>query len=400
MADGVTVFFSYSHKDEVFRQELEKHLHILQRQGVISVWHDRKITAGDEWAGEIDQHLNTADIILLLISPDFLFSDYCYEIEMKRALARHDTGEARVIPVIIRSVDWEGAPFGKLQALPKDAKPVATWRTLDEGFVDVARGIRRVAEELKARRSQSSSPASAGVQKQPPTLIVDQMHRGDYVTISEAIKAARPGTRILVRPGFYQEGLVINKPLEIVGDGEREEIVVQAAGKDLILFQTARGRVANLTLRQIGGGDGLWAVWFGSGFGVHIQQGRLDLEDCDIVSHSLACVGIHNGAAPRLRRNRIHDGKQGGIFVYENGQGLMEDNEIYGNAYTGVEIKSGGNPTLRRNRIYHNAYEAIWVHENGAGVFEANDLRNNNRGAWDIDDSSLPNVTLRNNIEE
>ncbi len=116
---AIEVFYSYSHHDEVLRDELEKHLSILRRQGVISQWHDRQIGAGREWEGQIDQRLNSAQVILILISADFLASDYCYDIEMMRAMERNDSGEARVIPVILRSVDWRGAPFGKLQAPPK-----------------------------------------------------------------------------------------------------------------------------------------------------------------------------------------------------------------------------------------------------------------------------------------
>ena len=148
-SEPVEVFFSYAHEDEALRDELEKHLAILKRQGVITGWHDRKIGAGREWEGEIDAHLNTARVILLLISPDFLVSDYCYDVELKRAMQRHDAREARVIPVILRPVDWKGAPFGKLQALPKDAKPVTLWDNRDEGFRDVARGIREAVEELR-----------------------------------------------------------------------------------------------------------------------------------------------------------------------------------------------------------------------------------------------------------
>ena len=127
---------------------LENHLAILKRQGVITGWHDRRIGAGEEWEGKIDAHLNSARVILLLISADFIASDYCYDVELKQAMERHEAGEARVIPVILRPVDWKGAPFGKLQALPKDAKPVTTWANRDEAFVDVARGIRAVVKEL------------------------------------------------------------------------------------------------------------------------------------------------------------------------------------------------------------------------------------------------------------
>ena len=149
------LFYSYSHKDETMRDALERHLALLKREGIVASWHDRRIMAGQKWKDQIDKHLHEADIILLLISADFLDSEYCYEVEMQRALARHQAGEACAIPVIIRSVDWSGAPFAKLQALPKDAKAVASWENPDEAWTDVARGLRHAAEELRKRRLAS-----------------------------------------------------------------------------------------------------------------------------------------------------------------------------------------------------------------------------------------------------
>jgi|SRR5262245_7105913 len=146
--ETIEVFFSYSHKDEDYRVELSNHLAMLQRQHLIGAWHDRRIGAGKEWEKEINEHLYRADIILLLVSSDFLASDYCYDVEVKTAMERNDNGEARVIPIILRPVDWKGALFGKLQALPKDARPVTDWTNRDEAFLDVARGIRVAAEEL------------------------------------------------------------------------------------------------------------------------------------------------------------------------------------------------------------------------------------------------------------
>jgi hypothetical protein len=143
---GLTLFYCYSHKDELFRDQLEVHLTQLKRDGLIVQWHDRKIFAGDEWKGAIDHNLEKADIILLVVSPDFIASDYCWNVEMKRALERHDKKEARVIPVIVRSCDWHSAPFGKLQALPKDGKPIKTWTDKDSAWSDVARGIRRIVQ--------------------------------------------------------------------------------------------------------------------------------------------------------------------------------------------------------------------------------------------------------------
>jgi hypothetical protein len=146
----ISLFYSYSHEDEPLRDQLAKHLSLLKRQGVIAAWHDRMIGAGDEWKGEIDKNLEEAQVILLLISPSFLASDYCYDIEMKRAIERNEAGAARVIPVILRSVDWQGSPFARLQVLPKDGKPVTLWPDRDEAFTDVAKGIRRAVEAMTA----------------------------------------------------------------------------------------------------------------------------------------------------------------------------------------------------------------------------------------------------------
>lgn len=140
------IFYSYAHEDEELRNQLERHLSVLKRQGLISSWHDRLIDAGNDWEREIDAHLNTAHIILLLVSADFMFSEYCYSIEMERALERHDAGEARVIPIILRAVVWQNGPFGKLQALPTGGRPITSWPDRDEAFTDVVQGIRRVIE--------------------------------------------------------------------------------------------------------------------------------------------------------------------------------------------------------------------------------------------------------------
>ena len=146
--DVIKLFYSYSHEDEELREQLEKHLAILRWQGVITDWHDRKIGAGREWEGEIDEHLNTAHVVLLLISSDFMASDYCYDVEMKRALKRHDAGEARVIPIILRPVFWRESPFSKLLALPTDGQPVTLWDNQDAAFTNIAEGIQEVVEEL------------------------------------------------------------------------------------------------------------------------------------------------------------------------------------------------------------------------------------------------------------
>ncbi len=146
------LFYSYSHKDEEHQADLEIHLTLMKRKGLLETWSDRKITAGQEWAGEIDKELDRANIILLLISPDFIASNYCHDIEMKRAIERHEAKEARVIPIIVRDVDWDIPPLRKLKALPKDAKPIKLWSDKDTAWKNVATGISTVIQELNGDR--------------------------------------------------------------------------------------------------------------------------------------------------------------------------------------------------------------------------------------------------------
>jgi tetratricopeptide (TPR) repeat protein len=167
--EPLELFYSYSHKDEGLRDELETHLAMLKNEGVIRGWHDRQITPGQEWDGKIDEHLNSADIILLLASPDFLASKYCYDIEVARAMERHEAGEARVVPVILRPCEWQRAPFSKLQALPTGAVPITRWPDRDEAFLNVTQGIRRAVEELlSTREGKAETPAE---KTSPPSPI-------------------------------------------------------------------------------------------------------------------------------------------------------------------------------------------------------------------------------------
>jgi len=161
-----SVFFSYCHADEELRDQLEKQLAMLKHQGIIETWHDRRIVAGQEIDKTIDGHINSDDIILLLVSPDFLASPYCYEREMTRALERHDSGDATVIPVILRACEWHHAPFGKLMATPTDGKPVKQWADLDEAFLQVAKAVRAAATK-RARESDMTEKPRASASTAP-----------------------------------------------------------------------------------------------------------------------------------------------------------------------------------------------------------------------------------------
>lgn len=165
------IFISYSHEDEPLRQELEKHLMSLKRQGIVGIWKDRCIPAGDDIDQAIDEELLRADIILLLISPAFIASHYCYAIEMDEAMRRHHAGEARVIPVILRACLWQPLPFGKLRATPTDGKPVRLHADLDSAFLEVINDIKSVIPtgpvSIVPLRPAIISQAQAVTRRQP-----------------------------------------------------------------------------------------------------------------------------------------------------------------------------------------------------------------------------------------
>ncbi len=163
------VFFSYCHADEGLRDQLQKHLTLMKREGLIQFWHDRRIDAGSEFDGAIREHLEQADVILLLISADFMASEYCFSIEMTRAMERHQEQSARVIPVILRPCDWHSAPFGKLVAAPRDGKAVTLWPNADEAMLDVAQKVRAALTQMKgaAAASTARAPRTAAAAASP-----------------------------------------------------------------------------------------------------------------------------------------------------------------------------------------------------------------------------------------
>jgi hypothetical protein len=154
--DKVKVFLSYSHVDENLKRALDAHLSALKYSNIIETWNDRKILAGEDWNKEIDQNLNAADVILLLVSSDFLASEFCYNIETRNALERHYRKQALVIPIVVREVDLRGLPMTKLQMLPTDGKAVTSgvWLSEDEAWKNVAEGVRRSIETFRIERSE------------------------------------------------------------------------------------------------------------------------------------------------------------------------------------------------------------------------------------------------------
>lgn len=446
------------------------------------IFQDRNdIQWGQNWKRRVVDSVDEATFLIPIITPNFFQSPACRDeltqfIEREKQLGRDDL----ILPVyyvecrllndpnrladddlaqVIASrqrADWRelrfepltlpdvGRMFAKMAVQISDAldrvgesQPAgrSAAPTIDKNSpVSEPEPVSDLAESLAqmAEAGQGPSPKT-----EPPTRIVDPMGRADHITISEAIQAANPGDRIMVRPGLYQEGIVIDKPLEIIGDGPRDDIVVQASGTVAIQFRTAMGRVSNLSLHQTGGDKGSC---------VNIFQGRLLLEDCDITSENLIGVHISEGADPRLlrnrihsckkfgvivsgdgmgtleaneifenegsgvvittggnptlRRNRIHDGKRGGVLALKNARGVLEDNDIIANAGNGVSISEGGTTILRGNRINQNGRYGVRINDSGGGTIEDNDLRDNTWGPWNISEDSEPLLKRARNLED
>ena len=470
-------FFSYVHDDDThdngrvtkLRQMLEEEVRALSGEEFEIFQDYEDIHWGQKWEQRLNHALDGSTFLISVVTPRYIRKEFCRK-EMLRFLERENRLGRNDLVLSIYYIDTDLRINEDPVTSAISSHQYFDWRDLrhePQTNPEVGKRIEKMAREIIAamRRNTpyrreivsahdkklndnspvtqvddltTSTEANQPTKRVDPlTIVVDTMpHRGDYMTITRAIKSAEPGTRILIRPGLYKEALIIDKPLELIGDGKREEIVIEARGRAIIRFKTEFGRITNLTLRQAGGGNF---------YGVDISQGRPELEDCDITSQSLACVVIHDGADPRLRRNRIHNGQQSGIYVYDDGRGTLEDNDIFGNAYSGVAIKTGGDPTFRRNRIHggkqngvyvyksgkgtledndifantyagvyvrengnpvlrrnrinKNGFEAIWIELEGGGLFEENDLRNNPRGAWDIDKLSESKIRRSRNIE-
>jgi len=412
MAGQPTAFMSYARFDDehddgqltAFRERLAAEIRVQVGEEFLIFQDHADIAWGQNWQQRIDQALDTVTLLLVIITPGFFRSQHCRAetekfLDRERQLGRDDL----ILPVYYVSTPEIDDP-GRRDADPLAAKLAerqhADWRELRFEATD-SPTVRKAIAHLAARMRDASPapsaphaiPPSAAARTEPPTHVVDLYHhRGDFTTISEAVKTAAEGDRILIRPGFYRESLVIDKPLEILGDGPAADVQIHARDAHVVVFRASIGRIANLTLWQ-DGGEGTW-------YGVDIAQGRLELEGCDITCKSSACVAIHGGADPRLRRNTIHDGKQAGVWVYDQGLGTLEDNDITGNARAGVAIETGGNPTLRRNTIRDGKQVGVWVRDQGLGTLEDNDITANAYAGVVIETGGNPTLRRRNTIHD
>jgi F-box protein 11 len=403
------VRFDDAHEDgqlSAFRERLAGEIRI-QTGHEFPIFQDRNdIAWGQNWRQRIEETLDEVTLLLVIITPGLFQSPACRDEvarfrQREQKLGRGDL----ILPVYYvaaremddtehrkaddlasllwsrQYADWRELRFEPLTspAVRKQLATLATrmrdtfWQSPVVPAASVS-GPARSAGTSAGRRDVTAAGGASRqetVRTEPPTHIVDAYLRGDFATVSEAIEAAKPGDRILVRPGLYEESLVVDKPLEIIGDGPLEDIEIRARDADALVFRASIGRVANLTLRRVG------QIGEEPTMGVVVHQGRLDLEGCDISSNGGSCVYILNGADPRLRHNKIHGGTETGVYVLDEGLGTLEDNEITGNRYAGVSIKTGGNPVLRRNQIHHNGQSGVNIFQHGLGTLEDNEITGN-----------------------
>lgn len=183
----ISIFYSYSHRDKAYQSKLKTHLSLMRRQGLISEFSDQDIMPGQVWTDEINKHLRTADVILLLVSSDFLDSEYCYTKEMELAIKRHEAGEACIIPIVLRPCDWKNSPLSRFHALPHRGKPVVKWTPQDEAFDDIAKGIRRVINSLR----KSKGEIKVILKDEHSIAFIKPLPKGANRSINKAIQKRR-----------------------------------------------------------------------------------------------------------------------------------------------------------------------------------------------------------------
>lgn len=209
---------------------------------------------------------------------------------------------------------------------------------------------------------------------------------GDFQTIQEALRNASSGARLLIRPGVYKESILLDKNIEIIGDGEVKEIIIESVNQSCVLMETDQASVRNLTLRGRG-------AKYGKGFfAVDVRRGELTIDNCDINSDSLSCIAVHGSwANPLIKNCLIHDGADSGVYFFDNARGQIEDCDIFRNANANVAITGGANPSIKNCRIFEGENGGVVAWQNGAaGEIENCEIFGHRLANVGISDSANP----------
>lgn len=467
-------FWSYARGDDehldqrltALRQRIAGEISLVLGQDITMFQDVHDIRTGDDWAEKLRAELTTASFLVPVLTPRYFARPWCREETLTfLRLARESGREPLLFPVyFVGDDDFDaGAPDEVRTALRRyqyldwrplrfESDPTRTDRAIHDFATDVKRRLktgpaqppRPAAPATPAPRpgvSEMTPPDRAAPPPRPvPTLVVDPWPgRGDHTTIGAAIKAAAPGSRLLIRPGTYVENLTLDKTLELIGEGGAETTRIECATGDALHVSAPLARLSGLGLhRRTGAGENT-ALW--------LPAGRAEFDDCEFSSQSLAAievagpdsaptfrrctfrdsaqsgalihtqarglfeecrfagnrlcgVEIISGADPTLRRCVLADNALAGIFVYEGGRGVIEECEISGNERAGIATREDGAPTVQRCQITRNGYAAVRVSDaTGGGRFIDNDLRGNTRGAWDIAKGAEKNLVREGNKE-
>jgi parallel beta-helix repeat protein len=387
----VRVFVSHSHRDDDVTTRLVAEL---KRAGA-DVWVDKVSDAvgidhGD-FLEQINQALAASDWLILVLTPAAVQSPWV-RLEVNAALAMAHDQEGRMHQPIL----YLAKPCS-----PSDIPPL--WRPLH--FYDavanrgeVMAGLLRTLGVAGSLAPSSTSPGSdlserAGTARnlsEPVTRLVDATGQGDYMTIAEGIHASNPGERLLIRPGRYQGVLHIDQPVELIGTGRMDEVIIEGKREDLIDFQADWGRLAHMTIRQLGGGKSSTAV------GIH--RGLLELEDCAIMSGNYGLY-LYTNAAAHLQQCQVHECGGTAVYLERWANATLEESAVTGNGGDGVVVWEGSSAMLRNNRITGNGGVAVRVSGRSRCTAQDNDLRGNLM-SWDIASAALKHVRRMRNRED
>ena len=358
------------------------------------------IRTGDDWAEKLRAEVTGASFLVPILTPRYFERDWCREEVMTFIqLAKDAKQKPMIFPIYFtRDRPTERGDlcdvrkavarynYFDYRALRFEDNPVRIAKAVNEFAEDVVDALEggvppmavKPAKPSRKQSAKASEATDAPAQSEftpdtpkLPTLVVDQWPgRGDHTTIGAAIKAAEPGSRILVKPGTYEENLVLDKVLELIGDGSADDIGVSVTSGNTIKVTAPLGRVKNIRfLRNEGGGTHVAAL---------ITSGRFGFADCIFTSKSASCVEVIGaGTAPSFTRCRFEDSIGGGLKVREQAMPKLEDCEFLRNEFSGIDIKTGADPKLRRCVFSHNKASGAYVYEAGRGHFEECEFSHN-----------------------